>query len=371
MAPTHHFENEFSKQVQQCSRCGFCQAVCPVYGVTLRPSYNARGKMLILKEVMEKRIPLNDELIETLFQCTTCGHCEKTCPSGVTVPDIIKKVRKDMVGVGSCHPVLKGMNEVLEKQKNIYGETNSEDFGRDKNRKADVVYFVGCVGTYREKEATLSALKLLDRLQVNFTLIDEVCCSGVLEDIGYEINKTLVQKNTDAILATGASTVITGCPYCFRTFTHHPSYATLKERSLLILPMISFLRQFRFDVATEKRVTYHDPCDLGRHLGIYEEPREIIQQIAPDFVEMRHNRADALCCGAGGGVRGAYPKNSIAIARRRLQEAEEVSAEVILTECHSCVHNLMNAKRTRQSFRIRTTTQFINELMEEAASVGR
>jgi Fe-S oxidoreductase len=371
VAPAHDFENAFSKQIQQCSRCGFCQAVCPVYGVTLRPSYNARGKMLILKEVMEKRIPLNDELIETLFQCTTCGHCEKTCPSGVTVPDMIRKVRKDMVGVGSCHPVLKGMNEVLKKQKNIYGETTSEDFGRDKNRKADVVYFVGCVGTYREKEATLSALKLLDRLQVNFTLIDEVCCSGALEDIGYEINKALVQENTDAILATGASTVITGCPYCFRTFTHHPSYVALKERPLRILPMISFLREFRFGVATEKRVTYHDPCDLGRHLGIYEEPREVIRQIAPNFVEMRHNRADALCCGAGGGVRGAYPKNSIAIARRRLQEAEEVGAEIILTECNSCVHNLMNAKRSRQNFRIRTTAQFINELMEEASSVGR
>ena len=76
MAPTDDFKTEFSKQIQQCSRCGFCQAVCPVYGVTLRPSLNARGKMLILKEVMEKRIPLNDELIETLFQCTTCGHCE-------------------------------------------------------------------------------------------------------------------------------------------------------------------------------------------------------------------------------------------------------------------------------------------------------
>src|SRR4030042_926647 len=111
------------------------------------------------------------------------------------------------------------------------------------------------------------------------------------------------------------TTVITGCPYCFRTFTHHPSYAALKERSLRILPMISFLKEFRFGVATEKRVTYHDPCDLGRHLGIYEEPREVIRQIAPNFVDMRHNRADALCCGAGGGGRGAYPKNSIAIAR--------------------------------------------------------
>ena len=74
---------------------------------------NARGKMLILKEVMEGKIPLNDELIDTLFQCTTCASCHVNCPSGVSVPDIIKQVRKDMVHIGSCHPAFKGMNEVL------------------------------------------------------------------------------------------------------------------------------------------------------------------------------------------------------------------------------------------------------------------
>ena len=119
-------------------------------------------------------------------------------------------------------------------------------------------------------------------------------------------------------------------------------------------------------VKTDKRVTYHDPCDLGRHCGIYEEPREIIRRIAPNFVEMRHNRADSLCCGAGGGVRGAYAKNSIAMARRRLEEAEEINAEVVLTECNSCMHNLSNAKLRKQKFKIYNISQFLNELMEEA-----
>jgi Fe-S oxidoreductase len=81
---------------------------------------------------------------------------------------------------------------------------------------------------------------------------------------------------------------------------------------------------------------------------------------------MRHSHADSLCCGAGGGVRGAYAKNSIAMARRRLEEAEEIHAEVVLTECNSCMHNLSNAKLRRQKFRIYNVSQFINELMEEA-----
>ncbi len=109
MPVKHNFEKKFREQILKCSRCGFCQAVCPVFGATLRPAFNARGKMLLLKEVMDGRIELNDELVPTLFQCTTCGSCAHNCPSGVKVPDIIKEVRKDMVALGPCHPACEGM----------------------------------------------------------------------------------------------------------------------------------------------------------------------------------------------------------------------------------------------------------------------
>ena len=329
MEAKYDFERKYREQILQCSKCGFCQAVCPVYGATLRPALNARGKMLLLKEVMDGKIELNDELIETLFQCTTCASCFENCPSGVNVPDIIKQVRRDMVHIGSCHPAFKGMHEVLEKHPNIYAEDEPEDFDREHNKKAEYVFFIGCVGLYREDESTEATLELLDRLEVDYTLI-------------------------------------TGCPYCARTFNNKPQYKELKEKGLEVLHVSQFLKDFDLGVTTDKVVTYHDPCDLGRHCGIYDEPRETIRKIAPNFVEMRHNRENALCCGAGGGVRGAYPKNSLAMARRRLEEVEEAGAEVLLTECNSCVHNLSNAKLRKQKFKVYNTTQFINELMEEA-----
>ncbi len=360
------FEKKFREQILQCSRCGFCQAVCPVYGATLRPSLNARGKMLLLKEVMDGKIGLNDELIETLFQCTTCASCYQNCPSGVPVMEIIKQVRKDMVGIGSCHPAFKGMHEVLKNHSNIYAEDEPEDFEREKNKQAEYVFFIGCVGAYREEDSTMATLDLLDRLKVDYTLIDEVCCSGVLEDVGFEINTDLAAKNIDRILQTGAKTVITGCPYCYRTFSNKDQYSRLMENGVQIIHITQFLQNFDFGVTTKKRVTYHDPCDLGRHCGIYEEPRNTIRKIAADFVELPANRENALCCGAGGGVRGAYAKNSIAMARRRLEQVEEVGAEILLTECNSCVHNLANAKLRKQAFKIYNTTQFIQELMEEA-----
>lgn len=365
MEAKYDFERKYGEQILQCSRCGFCQAVCPVYGATLRPSYNARGKMLLLKEVMDGKIDLSDELIETLFQCTTCASCTEDCPSGVKVPEIIKQVRKDMVYIGSCHPAFKGMKEVLEKYTNIYAEEEVPDFGRKKNGQAEYVFFIGCVGAYREEDSTGATLDLLDRIGMDYTLIDEVCCSGVLEDVGYRLNDRLARKNVDLILATGAKTVITGCPYCSRTFNSKAQYEEIREKGIKIIHVSQLLKDFDMGVRTDKKVTYHDPCDLGRHCGIYEEPRQTIRKIAPNFVEMYHHHADALCCGAGGGVRGAFPKNSLAMARRRLEEAEEAAAEIVLTECNSCVHNLSNAKLRKHKFKIYNTTQFINELMKE------
>jgi Fe-S oxidoreductase len=366
MEAKYDFEKKYREQILKCSRCGFCQAVCPVYGVTLRPSLNARGKMLLLREVMDEEIEITDDLIETMFQCTSCAGCFENCPSGVNVPEIIKQARKDMVNIGSCHPAFEAMHKVLQKHTNIYAEDEPEDFERARNQQAQNVFFIGCVGSYREDEATLATLELLDRLEVDYTLIDEVCCSGVLEDVGYRINEKLAQKNIDLILATGAKTVITGCPYCFRTFNNKTQYDRLRDAGIRIVHITLFLKDFDLGIKTDKRVTYHDPCDLGRHCGIYEEPRETIRKIAPDFVEMDHHHANSLCCGSGGGVRGAYPKNSIEMARRRLAEALEAGAEVLLSECNSCIHNLSQAKLRKQKIKICNITEFINELMEDA-----
>jgi Fe-S oxidoreductase len=364
MESKYNFTKAYKEQIERCSRCGFCQAHCPVFGATLRPAYNARGKMLLAKEVLEGRLELTDELIETIFQCTTCASCATNCPSGVEVPEIIKAFRRDMVNVGSCHPAFTGMNEVLDKYDNIYAEKDGEDFDREKGKKAEYVYFMGCVGQYREEDPTEATLDLLDHLKVDYTLIDEVCCGGVLEDVGHSMKPHLAEKNIDLIKATGAKTVITGCPYCFRTFTGKELYKPLRQDGIEIVHISQLLATQDIGVKTDLKVTYHDPCDLGRHTGIYEEPRATIKKIAPNFVELPNHHADSLCCGAGGGVRGAYAKNSLAMARRRLDQVEEIGADILLTECNSCVHNLVNAKLRKQKFEVYTTPQFIMELLD-------
>jgi Fe-S oxidoreductase len=130
-----------------------------------------------------------------------------------------------------------------------------------------------------------------------------------------------------------------------------------------VIHVVELLSRYDFEPLTEKKVTYHDPCDLGRHSGIYEEPRKILKQIAPNFVEMPRNKELAKCCGAGGGVRGAYGVKSVQIARDRVTEADD-TGEILLTECFSCLHNFKNAKKRKQAVEIYSLSEFIYDCME-------
>jgi Fe-S oxidoreductase len=364
MAPKkkYGFEEKYRDQILKCSKCGFCRAVCPAFSVSLRPALNARGKMILLKEVMDGKIELDDALSESLYQCTTCANCAENCPSGVQVPEIIKEARKDLVQCGVTNRAFEGLNKVLSEHTNIYAEDEPYDFEREKNKKAEIVFFVGCVGTYREEETVEQTLELLDHLKVDYTLIDEVCCSGVLDDLGYALNESLAAQNVKNILATGASKVVTACPYCYRTFINKDAYKDLREKGLEIMHITQFLKDFDFGVTTDKVVSYHDPCDLGRHMNIFDEPRQIIKKIAPNFVELQHSGKESFCCGSGGGMRGAFASNSIAISRKRLEEA---NVDVLLTECFSCVHNLRQAKLRKQKLEIYNISEFINQLYRE------
>jgi Fe-S oxidoreductase len=355
---------DFHDLIIRCNNCGLCGSVCPIFKTTRRSALSARGKMIILQDILEGRQEVCDDLVESLFQCTTCAACSTLCPAGVDVPEILKAVRKDMVNMDICHPAFTGMDRVLTGHANIYSLEERETFGRRVNQEADFVYFMGCVGQYREDEATEATLDLLDYLKVDYTLIKEVCCSGVLEDVGFSIHNDLVQRNVALIRDTGCKVLITGCPYCMRTFVSKEQYKPLRDAGVEVMHISQFLKEFDFGVKTPLKVTYHDPCDLGRHTGIYDEPRKTIQKIAPNFVELPNHHADSLCCGAGGGVRGAYARNSLAMARRRLEQVEEVGAELLLTECNSCLHNLSNAKLRKQKFEIYTTSQFIRQLLD-------
>ena len=299
-----------------------------------------------------------DEIFENTFQCTLCKTCTERCPYDLEMYQIIRNARKELVDLGHFIEGHKIMRDTVEEHGNIYGEQSPEISHKKPN--PEYALFVGCVGTYREQETAEKIMSLLDRLGVDYSRIDEVCCGGVFPDVGFEASTEHAQRNMEAIKKTGAKALLCTCPKCYRTFKDDPRYSDLGMEVIHVMELLSC---FDFKPLTDKKVTYHDPCDLGRHSGIYEEPRKILRQIAPNFVEMPRNKELAKCCGAGGGVRGAYGVKSVQIARDRVTEADE-TGEILLTECFSCLHNFKNAKKRKQAVEIYSLSEFIYDCME-------
>jgi len=327
-------------------------------------------KSFVIEKAESSRLPgfdtpkdperhFTDEIFENTFQCTLCKTCTERCPFDLEMYKIIKDARKDLVSLGHYIEGHKIMRDTVLQHGNIYGEERPEIGHKKEN--PDYALFVGCVGTYREQETAEKIMKLLDKLGIDYSRVDEVCCGGVFPDVGFEASEEHANQNIDVIRKTGAKKLLCTCPKCYRTFKDDPRYSTL---DMDVIHVVELLSQFDFDHITDKKVTYHDPCDLGRHSGIYEEPRKILKQIAPNFVEMSRNKELAKCCGAGGGVRGAYGVKSVQIARDRVTEADE-TADILLTECFSCLHNFKNAKKRKQPLQIYSLSEFICDALED------
>jgi Fe-S oxidoreductase len=350
---------KWKKEMLVCIRCAYCLENCPVYNQIGWESAGARARMILSYGLLTKDIECSDSILEKFFQCTTCGQCEVNCPAKVKILEVIKATRKDLVENGHYFPPHKLMEEAVKKSGNVYGEEKKEKEIIQKG--AEYTLFVGCVGTYREEESVNRTIKLLKKLEVSFTRFDELCCGGVFPYVGLENYQENVQHNKEEIKKTGTKKLLTICPMCYKTFKNNPEYSDL---GFEVVHITQLLNKLNIKVKTDEIVTYHDPCDLGRHSGIYEEPREIIKKFAPHFVEMEKNRENARCCGAGGGVRGTFTKLSIDMAKDRLKEAIDKKADILLTECFSCLHNFKNAKKRKQNIKIYNISEYLSILMD-------
>ncbi|MDD3379454.1 MAG: heterodisulfide reductase-related iron-sulfur binding cluster, partial [Candidatus Methanomethylophilaceae archaeon] len=202
--------------------------------------------------------------------------------------------------------------------------------------------------TYRSKKTAAATISILNKLNVDFTTVDEICCGSVLQRIGWpqEQITPIMQKNVDNIKSLGVKTLVLSCAGCYRMFKkEYPKYVDVPFE---VLHITEFLAKQDLKLkALEGKVTYHDPCHLGRHCDVYDAPRDVIKKFpGVDFKEMQYNRATSHCCGGGGGVRSAYPEEAMAIAGTRLDEAS--FADTIITTCPFCVSNLEAAKGNRK-----------------------
>ena len=332
------------ESINRCVRCGTCRSVCPVFEEVGWESASTRGRILAIRGVHDGLVAAPD-VLDSLNTCTTCGICTASCPAGVNPPDLVESARRELVSSGIMTPQQMRLKERLFSRGNVFDDPGNRlawlrgeraKGGSLTDIKPNAVYFVGCLSSYRYLQTAAKTFDLLRRFGAAI-LPDEQCCGSPLVRTGFDASR-FREANLRQIRMIGSDTIITGCAGC---------YSTLKRDyppDLRVMSVPEFLagRLSELDLMPlNMTVTYHDPCHLGRHNGIYEPPRQVIESICR-LKEMRASRESARCCGGGGGVRVGYTDLSLRMAKRRLADMPD-GVDRIVTSCPLCVRNLRDA----------------------------
>jgi Fe-S oxidoreductase len=329
------------RELMTCTYCGFCKSVCPSFQENTWDPSVARGRMILAYGLLNKEIPADQSVVDYLFKCTTCKDCERRCPSKVQVVDVVERARRDLVANGIMLPKHREVAESVLRHGNPYGEKlGAKEALGGGDRKGDIVYFAGCTAAFRNPAVAKSTMSIIRKLEGNVRLSDEKCCGSVLQRIGRPEEEVveLMERNVAAMEAEGADTAVFSCAGCYRMFKEE--YPRHVKVSFKVKHISEFLAEKAPRLAEKKvKVTYHDPCHLGRHSGVYDAPRQVIRSIpGVEFREMPRHKETAACCGGGGGVRSAFPEDAKHIAARRVDEAD--FADLLVTCCPFCVSNL-------------------------------
>jgi heterodisulfide reductase subunit D len=213
-----------------------------------------------------------------------------------------------------------------------------------------VLYWKGCMSRLRTTKIADATEDLLRRLEIDYETLgdDEGCCGSILLRTGQvEDAKIVAGRTVDMIVSKGYTDVVTSCPGCFKTMSeeYKKAFGSVPFRVRHISQLLYENREgLRVHLRPWKvRVTYHDPCHLGRHMGVFEEPRVLISMVpGVELIEFKYNRKLAVCCGSGGGVRSAFPEIARAVAKTVVAD-RPAGVEIIVTSCPFCNYNLKEA----------------------------
>jgi heterodisulfide reductase subunit D len=328
-----------------CLECGKCTATCPV-----ARQDGAFSPRRIVEEVIGGH---GTSLLESplMWACLTCRRCSEICPSDVRYSEFTRDLRvlaREVGQEGTCthgdaiQTWMRMMTDPALKQNRLDWLTEELKV----SAASDTVYWVGCLPYYdvlfrkqgfQGVEIARSAVRVLNALGIEpVVLASERCCGhDLLWQGDIETFRRLAELNLDLLRTTGAKRIVTTCPECAYTLKmDYPAYAG--DTGMEVLHITQLLANCALPIVNcvSSTVTYQDPCRLGRYLGVYDAPRQVLRALGVEIVEMAHAGKTATCCGTSGWTNcGATSK---AIQVERLHEARATGAEVLVTACAKC-----------------------------------
>jgi len=365
-------------QMDSCTRCGLCVKWCPAVEELGELTFSPAKKMDLLRKASKLKSTESfiEEAKRTFYACTVCGACSAVCGSLIDTPDLWESVRTGLVeqGMGPYGRQIGFVSRVKSKY-NPYDEapnTRLNWLPKDIEvaKKADLGLYIGCTQAYRQQEYAILTARLLQKLGIKFTLLgnEEWCCGSPLLRTGQEeLVPGLVKHNVDAFKEKGVRRVVYTCAGCFRTsLIDWPKYEEMPFEVNHVTQLLAELINKNYIDASklnpfEKVVTYHDPCHLGRHIGIYDEPRLVLSTIPKiDFIEMKRSKETSRCCGAGGGVKTGMPDLAMKMSIRRLKDAIDTEASTLVTSCPFCLLNFKDGiKEAKVGLEVLDLTELI------------
>ncbi len=356
---------EYKNQIYSCLRCGFCfdhnvgsQAkICPPHATYGMESYGARGKLAVARALVDEAIEYDADIAERVYSCTECGACEEQCFKYLDLLDVYRAMKGELVARDLLPATLREVLRAAREDGNPYGQASAKrlDWAPGTARvgkKAEALFFPGCTPSYVRRGIARSTYQLLEAGAVDFALLAEEACCGHPAYVAGDLAaaRDAVAKNVEAIERSGARRVVFACPGCLATFREDAPgllgrplpFETLHVTELLAERISGGLRLRK----QSRVVTYHDPCNLGRRLGVFEVPRRVLDAVpGAKRVEMRRTGARSFCCGNGGFVRFGYEPMSLESESARLEEAVATEADLLLSACPACQVAFLDAKR--------------------------
>jgi len=386
--------DEYKHQAATCVRCSYCKSPdlnyikssrfsrqCPIDTRYRFNLYSAHGLLHAALAELDGKLEFTPKLMDALWHCTLCGGCDIRCKRNldVEVLQVIETLRCRCVEQGNILPEHKMLAKNVKTSHNIYGSPHKDRLkwlpaDVKPAAKADILYFVGDSSSYRRPEIARATARLLNKAGAKFMVLKDEWSSGheLFATGQLALAKEMADHNLKAIVESGARTIITSDAECYKTLK--VDYPKIMEKSTddmpyTVLHITEYIDQLlqdgkiKFSRRVPMKVTYHDPCNLGRlaepwyhwepkyespniavgktwrrgEKGIYEPPRNILKAIRGiELIEMERVWDNAWCCGYGGGVGIAFPDFALWTAGERAEEARTTGAEAIVSCCPNC-----------------------------------